>query len=489
MRDALRGQVVAIERGPSGALLTATGVQIPGVLDDLYAGAAKVPLGPTGRGGLAVWAPTARKVELALYDGPEGGRRTVHGMRRDDATGVWSIDGPASWKGRYYTYLVTVYAPAAGKIVTNEVTDPYSLSVSAGSGRSQIVDLDDRSLRPDGWTSLKKPPAVRQDRASIYELHVRDFSASDTTVPEAERGTYKAFTETGSAGMTELRSLAKDGLTHVHLLPAFDFATVPDRKADRTEPACDLAALPPDSDRQQACVAETAANDSFNWGYDPLHYTVPEGSYATGPDKRIKEFREMVAGLNGAGLRVVMDVVYNHTHAAGQDPGSVLDRVVPGYYHRLMDDGTVAASTCCANTAPEHAMMGRLRRRLDRHLGEAVQGGRLPVRPDGPPPEGEHPGRAQGPRRAHARQGRRGRQVDHPVRRGLELRRGGRRRQVRAGHPGQHGGHRDRHVQRPAARRGARRLAVRRRPRRPGFRLGPGRLGAGRPASRTPKTW
>ncbi|MEU8176719.1 pullulanase-type alpha-1,6-glucosidase [Microbispora hainanensis] len=360
VRDALRGQVVAIERGPSGALLTATGVQIPGVLDDLYAGAARVPLGPTGRGGLAVWAPTARKVELALYDGPEGGRRTVHKMRRDDATGVWSIDGPAAWKGRYYTYLVTVYAPAAGKIVTNEVTDPYSLSVSAGSGRSRIVDLDDPSLRPEGWTGLKKPPAVRQDRASIYELHVRDFSASDTTVPEAERGTYKAFTRTGSAGMTELRSLAEDGLTHLHLLPVFDFATVPDRKADRTEPACDLAALPPDSDRQQACVAETAANDSFNWGYDPLHYTVPEGSYATDPDKRIKEFREMVAALNGAGLRVVMDVVYNHTHAAGQDPASVLDRVVPGYYHRLMDDGTVAASTCCANTAPEHAMMGRL---------------------------------------------------------------------------------------------------------------------------------
>ncbi|WP_405085464.1 pullulanase-type alpha-1,6-glucosidase [Microbispora sp. NBC_01389] len=360
VRDALRGQVVAVERGPSGALLTATGVQISGVLDDLYAGAAKIPLGPTGGGALSVWAPTARKVELALYDGPAAGRRSVHPMRRDDATGVWSVAGPSSWRGRYYTYLVTVYAPAAGKFVTNEVTDPYSLSVSAGSGRSQIVDLDDRALRPDGWTALRKPPAVRQDRASIYELHVRDFSASDATVPAAERGTYKAFTETGSAGMTELRSLAKDGLTHVHLLPVFDFATVPDLVADRAEPGCDLAALPPDSDRQQACVMETAAGDSFNWGYDPLHYTVPEGSYATHPDRRIREFREMVAGLNGAGLRVVMDVVYNHTHAAGQDPGSVLDRVVPGYYQRLMDDGTVATSTCCANTAPEHAMMGRL---------------------------------------------------------------------------------------------------------------------------------
>ncbi|ETK37333.1 pullulanase-type alpha-1,6-glucosidase, partial [Microbispora sp. ATCC PTA-5024] len=360
VRSALRGQVVAVERDPAGALLTATGVQIPGVLDDLYAGAASAALGPTGGGRLAVWAPTARKVELALYDGPTGGRRTVHPMRRDDATGVWSADGPSSWRGRYYTYLVTVYAPAAGTVVTNEVTDPYSLMVSAGSGRSRIVDLSDRSLTPAGWTTLKKPAPVRQDRASIYELHVRDFSASDATVPAAERGTYKAFTETGSAGMTELRSLAKDGLTHVHLLPVFDFATVPDRRADRTEPACDLAALPPDSDRQQACVAAAAAADSFNWGYDPLHYTVPEGSYATDPDDRIRQFREMVEGLNGAGLRVVMDVVYNHTHAAGQDPQSVLDRIVPGYYQRLLDDGSLATSTCCANTAPEHAMMGRL---------------------------------------------------------------------------------------------------------------------------------
>ena len=200
-----------------------------------------------------------------------------------------------------------------------------------------------------------------QQKASIYELHVRDFSASDSSVPAAQRGTYAAFTGNGD-GMKELRKLAQDGLTHVHLLPVFDMATVPERKADRVEPGCDLASMPADSELQQACVMGSAAKDSFNWGYDPLHYTVPEGSYASEPDgsARIKEFRSMVGGLNGAGLRVVMDVVYNHTHAAGQDPTSVLDRIVPGYYHRLLDDGAVATSTCCANTAPEHAMMGRL---------------------------------------------------------------------------------------------------------------------------------
>ncbi|MFC4584884.1 pullulanase-type alpha-1,6-glucosidase [Sphaerisporangium corydalis] len=364
VREALRGQVVAVERDASGALLTATGVQIPGVLDDVYAAAPGAALGPVWQAGgpsLSVWAPTAGKVELALYRDSSGTARTVHAMRRDDTTGVWSVRGTSAWKDRFYTFLVTVYAPAAGTVVTNEVTDPYSLSLAADSVRSQLVDLSDRSLRPGGWDSLRKPKAVRQDRASIYELHVRDFSAADATVPAARRGTYAAFSG-DSAGMRGLRALAADGLTHVHLLPAFDIGSVPERRADRAEPACDLASMPADSEAQQECVAKTAAKDSFNWGYDPVHYTVPEGSYATDPDgsRRVGEFRSMVAGLNGAGLRVVMDVVYNHTYAAGQDPKSVLDRIVPGYYQRLLDDGTVATSTCCAGTAPEHAMMGRL---------------------------------------------------------------------------------------------------------------------------------
>ncbi|GAA2856463.1 hypothetical protein GCM10010517_14780 [Streptosporangium fragile] len=363
VREALRGQVVAVERDASGALLTATGVQLPGLLDDVHSGAATAELGVSWHGAprLSVWAPTARTVELALYRDPAGGSRTVHAMRRDDRTGVWSVRGLPGWKGRYYTYLVTVYSPAAGKVVTNEVTDPYSLSVSAGSGRSQLVDLSDRDLRPEGWSSLAKPAAVPPEKASIYELHVRDFSASDTTVPAGRRGTYAAFTG-DSAGMKELRALAGNGMTHVHLLPVFDVATIPDHRGDQAEPDCDLASLPADSEQQQECVSRIAAKDPFNWGYDPLHYTVPEGSYASDPQgpARVREFRSMVGALNGAGLRVVMDVVYNHTHAAGQDPTSVLDRIVPGYYHRLLDDGTVATSTCCANTAPEHTMMGKL---------------------------------------------------------------------------------------------------------------------------------
>lgn len=350
-RTALRGRVQA----QTGTVTT--GVQIPGVLDDLYATAAtKATLGPVFRDGrptLSVWAPTARHVALEL-DG-----RTVP-MHRDAASGVWSATGSRDWAGKPYRYAVTVHAPAAGKVVTNRVTDPYSTALTADSTRSLVTDLADPALAPTGWQRLRKPVAVPLRDAQIQELHVRDFSVADRTTRHL--GQYLAFTDRGSAGMRHLKELADAGTSYVHLLPAFDFATVPEGRADQATPPCDLPSLPADSDRQQACLAKTAARDAYNWGYDPLHYTVPEGSYASDPHgpRRTLEFRQMVQGLADAGLRTVMDVVYNHTAASGQDEKSVLDRIVPGYYHRLLDDGSVATSTCCANTAPEHAMTGKL---------------------------------------------------------------------------------------------------------------------------------
>ncbi|WFE27923.1 pullulanase-type alpha-1,6-glucosidase [Solwaraspora sp. WMMD791] len=361
---ALRGQVVVTERDHEGNLLAVTGVQLPGVLDDVYAAATTAPLGVgfTGRRPtLSVWAPTARTVALQLYDTPTAAPRTVT-MRRDDRTGVWSVRGEPSWYGRYYRYQVDVWQPAAGRMVTASVTDPYAVALAADSTHGLIVDLADPALAPAGWARLRKPAAVPTSRTQIQEVSVRDFSIADDSVPAGRRGTYLAFTDARTAGMRHLRSLADAGVTHLHLLPTFDFATIPERRADQAAPDCDLAALPPDSPRQQECVAAVADADGYNWGYDPLHYTVPEGGYATDPDgaARTVEFRRMVAGLNAAGLRVVLDVVYNHTSAAGVDRHSVLDQIVPGYYHRLLDDGSIATSTCCANTAPEHAMMGRL---------------------------------------------------------------------------------------------------------------------------------
>ncbi|MFF4013825.1 pullulanase-type alpha-1,6-glucosidase [Streptomyces sp. NPDC001843] len=358
VRQALQGQLVASQRAANGAVLTATGVQIAGVLDDLYPGATKAELGPVFRDGrptLAVWAPTAQKVSLDL-DG------TTVRMHRDAATGVWSVTGPASWKGKPYRYVVKVWAPSVRRMVTNEVTDPYSVALTADSRRSLVVDLDDKSLAPSGWSALRKPEAVPLKDAQIQELHIRDFSIADKTVPAKDQGTYLAFTDKDSDGSRHLRELAKSGTSYVHLLPAFDIATIPERKADQATPDCDLASYPADSDRQQECVAATAAKDAYNWGYDPYHYTVPEGSYATDPDgtARTVQFRRMVQALGQDGLRVVMDVVYNHTAASGQADTSVLDRIVPGYYQRLLADGSVATSTCCANTAPENAMMGKL---------------------------------------------------------------------------------------------------------------------------------
>lgn len=361
---ALRGQLVVTERDAGGALRAATGVQIPGVLDDVYAPATRARLGPTFTGAaptLAVWAPTARTVALQLFDTPTSRPRPVP-MQRDDRTGVWSVRGTPSWTGKYYRYQVEVWQPAEQQLVTVAVTDPYSLALAPDSTHSQIVDLADPRLAPPGWTQLPKPAAVPATQAQISELSVRDFSIADSTVPAERRGTFRAFTDPATAGMRHLKALGNAGTTHLHLLPAFDFATIPERRVDQQQPPCDLAALPPDSDEQQRCVAAVADTDGYNWGYDPLHYTVPEGGYAVDPTgaARTTEFRRMVAGVNGAGLRVVLDVVYNHTSAAGTDPNSVLDQVVPGYYHRLLADGSVATSTCCANTAPEHAMMGKL---------------------------------------------------------------------------------------------------------------------------------
>ncbi|MEV6840088.1 pullulanase-type alpha-1,6-glucosidase [Streptomyces sp. NPDC051133] len=358
VREALTGQLVASQRAANGAVPAATGVQIAGALDDLYPGATKAKLGPVfhdGRPTLSVWAPTAQSVRLDL----DGSLKTMH---HDAATGVWSVTGPASWKGKPYRYVVKVWAPSVRKIVTNKVTDPYSVALTADSARSLVVDLDDRSLAPSGWAGLHKPRAVPLKDAQIQELHVRDFSVADKTVPGKHQGTYLAFTDKDSDGSRHLRQLAKSGTSYVHLLPAFDFATVPEKKADQASTDCDLASYPADSDKQQECVAKTAAKDAFNWGYDPYHYTVPEGSYATDPDgtARTVQFRKMVQALNQDGLRVVMDVVYNHTAASGQADTSVLDRIVPGYYQRLLADGTVANSTCCSNTAPENAMMGKL---------------------------------------------------------------------------------------------------------------------------------
>ena len=363
--DILKSQFAIAAYDGAGALVDATSLQIPGVLDDLYTytgdlGINYDNLTPT----LRLWAPTAQDVVFHLFDDALTATTSVtHPMAYDANFGVWSVTGEPDWTGQYYLYEVVVYAPAAQDIVHNLVTDPYAVSLSMNSTRSQIVDLTDPTLTPAGWDTLAKPELIAPEDIVIYEMHIRDFSANDASVPEDYVGTFKAFTLPGSNGVQHLQALADAGLTHLHLLPVMDIATINEDKSTWQDADFNLlATYPPSSTEQQAALAPYRDLDGFNWGYDPLHYGVPEGSYATNPDgtTRIVEFREMVQALNAMGLRVVVDVVYNHTNASGQSPNAVLDRIVPGYYHRLSASGQVENSTCCANTASEHAMMEKL---------------------------------------------------------------------------------------------------------------------------------
>lgn len=363
-RQLLKTQLAISVRDQQGKLEDATAIQTPGAIDDLFAhDGALGPVYQDGNLSTYVWAPTAQQVDLLLYDdSTQTEPSAVLPMQEDLATGVWSAHNLSDWDRSYYRYRVTVYTKVTRQIEINDVTDPYSVSLSMNSRLSQFIDLSDRDLKPHGWDHLRKPRLRAPEDISIYELHVRDFSILDTTVPEHERGTFNAFTRNHSRGMRHLQRLSAAGLSHIHLLPVFDIASVNEDRSQQVSIDADLSILAPDSAEQQAAVAAVQNQDGFNWGYDPFHFNVPEGSYSTNPDssQRIKEFRGMVKNLNRNGLRVVMDVVYNHTSSFGQYDQSVLDKIVPQYYHRYNTSGGLETSTCCANTASENRMMEKL---------------------------------------------------------------------------------------------------------------------------------
>jgi pullulanase/glycogen debranching enzyme len=348
-------------------LVQVTSLQMAGMLDEVFAAAASqtqlgLSFNSQGAPTFRVWAPTAKSVALNVYPNAAATTATTVPMTRDAASGVWRYTAPdASWSNRaYYTYTVQVLSRWANNaLVTNTVTDPYSLSLSANSTRSFVANLDSPALKPAGWDDQRIPKLDAPTDIALYELHIRDFSAQDQTVPAAHRGKYLAFTDGDANPMRHLKSLQKAGLTHIHLLPSFDFASV-------NEAGCVLPSIPgagADWTDQQAAVAAVQDSDCFNWGYDPVHYNAPEGSYASDANDgaaRVREFRAMVQALHEAGLRVTMDVVYNHTSQSQQGPLSVLDRIVPAYYYRLGPNGNILNDSCCADTAQENAMMGKL---------------------------------------------------------------------------------------------------------------------------------
>jgi len=292
----------------------------------------------------ALWAPTAQTVELALYDGPgtydERGQVTDNEncrlvpMTREAKTGVWRASVSGDQDGVFYLYRVRF----AGDEAAHFAADPYAKAAGANGQRMAVVNP--ASTDPSGWASDASPAfSGRQQDAVLYELHVRDFSV-DPDSGMTNKGKFLAFTETGTknregaaTGVDHIKAL---GVTHVHLLPSFDFASV-----------------------NEAAPAGSSA-PKFNWGYDPQNYNIPEGSYSSDPfdpKARIREFKQMVQALHRAGIRVVMDVVYNHTYSTGAGP---FDSVVPMYYYRINAQGGYSNGSGCGNeVASENAMVRR----------------------------------------------------------------------------------------------------------------------------------
>uniref|UniRef100_UPI000688512C alpha-amylase n=1 Tax=Psychromonas ossibalaenae TaxID=444922 RepID=UPI000688512C len=396
----LKKQLITVALNAENKVLAATRVQFPFVIDDLYTAADndadEARMGAwieSGASQFSLWAPTAKQVQLYLYDADKTPlAQSPLTMTEDPVTGIWSYTGDASLAGSFYRYRLQVFHPKTNKIEWVMTTDPYSVSLSTDSRYSQLVDLSQADSKPDGWDEQSIPAINKPEDNIIYELHVRDFSGSDQEGTAAYNGKYLAFTENQRSSVKHLQDLKDAGLTTVHLLPTFDISSVIEDPAKRIDlnddisKLCDadnglkptaaicskstsgtiqsiLEGLDPATGEAQSLMADIRPLDGFNWGYDPYHYNAPEGSYAVESEGivRIKEYRIMVKTLHDMGFRVVQDVVFNHMSSSALYNSSVLDKVVPGYYHRRNpDNGYVESSTCCDNTASEHRMFEKL---------------------------------------------------------------------------------------------------------------------------------
>lgn len=281
-----------------------------------------------------VWSPNAASVRVNIFEhgsDNEGDAGSImsRAMSLDKTTGVWSVTINGDLLNKYYTYSVT-----HGKTI-KETADVYAKACGVNGQRSMVVDLS--TTNPDGWENDKHVLVQNQTDASVWEISVADFSSSESSgVSEANRGKYLAFTEEGTtvngvqgASSTCVDYLKKLGVKYVQIMPFYDFGSVDESKN---------------------------IMDQYNWGYDPVNYNCPEGSYSTNPKKgevRIKECKQMIQALHNAGIGVIMDVVYNHTYTSD----SWFQRTVPNYYYRMNNDGTFSNGSGCSNdTASEHLM-------------------------------------------------------------------------------------------------------------------------------------
>jgi len=287
---------------------------------------------------IKLWAPTADGVKVLLYDEAVGDKVSAQPMSRS-ADGVWSLTLSCDCDGKYYQYEIAhrVAAGAAPKPV--RVNDPYARGSSANSGRTLIYDP--ARTNPDGWDQDRFVPLPNNVDAVLYEVHVRDFTIkAGAGISATNRGKFPGMVQPGTttpeglaSGLDHLKEL---GITHVHLLPAFDYGN---------------------GDERQKADAYTW----YNWGYDPVLYNNPEGSYASNPNgtARQREFKEMVQAFHRAGIGVVMDVVFNHTAEIGSKADSIFDKVYPGYYYRHDSAGHYANATGCGNELASEKPMVR----------------------------------------------------------------------------------------------------------------------------------
>ena len=276
-----------------------------------------------------VWAPTAAAVAVNLYESGTAGEDDLIEQlpMTEDANGTWVVEKEGDLNGTYYTYSVTVGGNE------NEACDPYARTTGVNGNRAMVIDLD--STNPAGWDADTNPNAdLSVNDVVLYELHVRDLS-SDSSSGITNTGKYLGLTETGTTtasgiptGLDHIKDL---GITHLHLLPVYDYGSVDETRLDTPQ---------------------------FNWGYDPVNYNVPEGSYSTDPyngEVRVKEMKEMVKALHDNGISVVMDVVYNHVYNAGE---FCFNQIVPGYFSRIDADGKYSNGSGCGNdTASERSMV------------------------------------------------------------------------------------------------------------------------------------
>ncbi len=306
-----------------------------------------------------VWAPTARDVSVALFSNAASSSPALTRMNRD-SNGIWSATIKGNLNGKYYLYQVTLPGPDGGQPIVTEVNDPYTRGCSANTGRTLIYDPV--KTNPAGWNQDHFVVLKNNTDAVLYEVHVRDFSINPNSyISPIYRGKYLGMVEAGTktregekSGLDHLEEL---GITHVHLLPVNDYAG--------------------GDERQKA-----AEYTWYNWGYDPVLFDTPEGSYASDPDgtARQKEFKSMVQAFHQHHIGVVVDVVFNHTASTGFSRFSIFDKIVPGYYYRTDASGRYANGTGCGNEiCPRTAHGAEIHRGQHQVLDDGIPCGRIPV--------------------------------------------------------------------------------------------------------------